>query len=163
MNTRSRTILGLAGWLLVSFVAAAVGGLASARAGTFYQQLSRPDWAPASSVFGPVWTVLYIVMAVAAWLVWRERGFAGARTALGLFLLQLLANALWTWLFFAWRQGALAFGEILVLWILILATMAAFWRVRKLAALLLLPYLAWVSFATALTYAVWQRNPAILG
>ncbi|HYH79769.1 MAG TPA: TspO/MBR family protein, partial [Longimicrobium sp.] len=145
-----------------SFVAAGIGGVASARAGTFYQQLSRPDWAPPASIFGPVWSVLYLLMGVAAWLVWRERGFAGARPALGLFLLQLLANALWTWLFFGWRQGALAFGEILVLWILIVATLVAFWRVRRLAALLLLPYLGWVSFAAFLTYAVWQRNPHLL-
>ena len=155
-------VLGLAGWLLVSFAAAAVGGLASVRAGAFYQQLSRPGWAPPASVFGPVWSVLYLLMALAAWLVWRERGFGGARTALGLFLLQLAANALWTWLFFAWRQGALAFGEILVLWFLIVATLVAFWRVRPTAALLLLPYLGWVSFAAVLTYAVWQRNPLLL-
>ena len=158
----SRQILGLAGWLLLSFAAAAVGGLASIRADTFYGQLSRPEWAPPPSVFGPVWTVLYLLMGVSAWLVWREKGWTGARTALGLFVVQLLANALWTWLFFAWRQGALAFGEILVLWLLILGTMLLFWRVRKLAALLLLPYLAWVSFAAALTYAVWQRNPQLL-
>src|SRR5690606_9592199 len=130
-------ISGLVGWLLLSFAAAGIGALASARSEAFYQQLSRPDWAPPPSVFGPVWSVLYLLMGVAAWLVWRERGFAGARAALGLFLLQLLANALWTWLFFAWRQGALAFGEILVLWVLIVATTVAFWRVRKLAALLL--------------------------
>jgi translocator protein len=156
-------ILGLAGWLLLTFVAAGVGALASVRSEAFYQQLSRPDWAPPPTVFGPVWSVLYLLMGVAAWLVWRERGFSGARTALGLFLIQLLANALWTWLFFAWRQGALAFGEILVLWVLIVATLVAFWRVRRLAALLLLPYLAWVSFAAALTYAVWRRNPVLLG
>ena len=100
--------------------------------------------------------------------MWRTRpdGRVSAerrRRGLQLFVAQLVLNALWTWLFFAWRQGVLAFGEILVLWVLILATMVAFWRVRKLAALLLLPYLGWVSFATALTYAVWQRNPAILG
>jgi tryptophan-rich sensory protein len=158
----SRQILGLAGWLLLSFAAAGLGGLASARAGVFYEQLSRPDWAPPASVFGPVWSVLYLLMGVAAWLVWRERGFAGARTALVLFLVQLLANALWTWLFFAWRLGALAFGEILVLWVLIVTTVVAFWRVRRLAALLLLPYLGWVSFAALLTYAVWRRNPLVL-
>jgi tryptophan-rich sensory protein len=158
----SRQILGLAGWLMLSFAAAAIGGLASARAGAFYQQLSRPEWALAASVFAPVWSVLYVLMGVAAWLVWRERGFARARTALGLFLIQLLANALWTWLFFAWRLGALAVAEILVLWVLIVATVVAFWRVRRLAALLLLPYLGWVSFAALLTYAVWQRNPRLL-
>jgi tryptophan-rich sensory protein len=157
-----KQIFGLAAWLSLSFAAAGVGGLASVRAGSFYQQLSRPDWAPPASAFGPVWSALYLLMALAAWLVWRERGFAGAQIALGLFLVQLVANALWTWLFFTWRQGALAFGEILLLWVLILATIAAFWRVRRLAALLLLPYLAWVSFAALLTYVVWQRNPTLL-
>ena len=161
-RSASQQVLGLVGWLLVSFAAAGVGGIASARAGAFYQELSRPGWAPPASVFGPVWSALYLLMGVAAWLVWRERGVRQARTALGLFLLQLLANALWTWLFFAWRQGGLALGEILVLWVLIVATIVAFWRIRRLAALLLLPYLGWVSFASCLTYAVWQRNPLLL-
>ncbi|HRQ47612.1 MAG TPA: tryptophan-rich sensory protein, partial [Rhodocyclaceae bacterium] len=109
------------------------------------------------------WTVLYLLMGVAAWLVWRERSARKVGIALTLFLVQLGANALWTWLFFAWRLGALAFGEILVLWVLILCTIAVFWRVRPLAGALLIPYLAWVSFATALTFAVWQGNPALLG
>ncbi|HEU0076865.1 MAG TPA: TspO/MBR family protein [Longimicrobiaceae bacterium] len=160
--TSSRQALGFLAWLLVTFAAAAVGGVASAGAGSFYEQLTRPGWAPPASQFGPVWSVLYLLQAVAAWLVWRARGFRGARTALGLFLAQLAANALWTWLFFAWRQGALAFGEILVLWVLIAATLAAFGRVRPLAAALLLPYLLWVSFAAALTFAVWQLNPRLL-
>lgn len=158
----SKQALGLVAWLLLSYMAAAVGGIASANAGSFYEQLSRPNWAPPASLFAPVWSVLYFLQGVAAWLVWRARGFHRARTALGLFVLQLAANALWTWLFFAWRQGALAFGEILLLWILILATAVAFWRVRPWAGALLLPYLLWVSYASALTYSVWQRNPQLL-
>ena len=106
----SAHLLGLAGWLLVAFAAAAVGAVASADAGVFYESLARPPWAPPASLFAPVWTVLYLLMGIAAWLVWRARGFAAARTALTLFLLQLACNALWTWLFFAWRQGAAAFG-----------------------------------------------------
>jgi tryptophan-rich sensory protein len=98
-------------------------------------------------------------MGAAAWLVWREHGFRKASTALSLFLIQLAANALWTWLFFAWRLGALAFAEILILWALILCTLVAFWRVRRIAGALLLPYLAWVTFASALTYEVWRLNP----
>jgi tryptophan-rich sensory protein len=82
---------------------------------------------------------------------------------LKLYAVQLLANALWTWLFFAWRQGLLALAEIVVLWLLIAATMAAFWRYSRLAAVLLLPYLAWVSFAGALNFALWRSNPAVLG
>ncbi|WP_292449307.1 TspO/MBR family protein [Methylibium sp.] len=110
-----------------------------------------------------MWSVLYLMMGVAAWLVWRARGFDGARTALVLFLVQLPANALWTWLFFAWREGGLAFAEILVLWALILGTVLAFWRVRLLAGALLLPYLAWVSFASALNFSLWRLNPGLLG
>ena len=102
-------------------------------------------------------------MGVSAWLVWRAGGFAGARAALLLFIAQLGANALWTWLFFVWRLGALAFAEILLLWAMIVATIVLFWRVSRLAAALLVPYLAWVSFATALTYAVWRLNPVLLG
>ena len=101
-------------------------------------------------------------MGFAAWLVWRVGGFAPARIALTLFLAQLAANALWTWLFFAWQEGALAFAEILLLWALIVCTVVAFWRVRPLAGALLLPYLAWVTFATALTFATWQLNPQLL-
>lgn len=153
----------MAGWLLVTYAAAAIGGLASARSGTFYQQLSRPDWDPPPSVFGPVWTILYLLMAIAAWLVWRDRGFARAGGALGLYLVQLAANALWTWLFFAWQMGSMAFLEILVLWVLIVATIVAFWRIRRSAGLLMLPYLAWVTFAAMLTYSIWQRNPDVLG
>ena len=109
-----------------------------------------------------MWSVLYILMAVAAWLVWREQGFRGAGAALSLFVIQLAANALWTWLFFTWRQGALAFGEILVLWASILATVVAFWRVSPLAGALLLPYLAWVTLASALTWATWRLNTNLL-
>jgi tryptophan-rich sensory protein len=158
----AKQALGLAGWLALSFSAAAVGGIASADAGSFYQQLNRPDWAPPGWLFAPVWSVLYFLQGAAAWLVWRVRGFAGARAALGLFLVQLGANALWSWLFFAWRQGGLALAEILVLWVLLAATVAAFWRVRPLAGALLVPYLLWVTFAGALTYSIWQRNPGLL-
>jgi tryptophan-rich sensory protein len=155
--------VGLAGWLLAVFAAAAVGGLASASAGEFYRDLVRPSWAPPGWLFGPVWSVLYALMGVAAWLVWRARGFAGARSALSVFILQLACNALWTWLFFAWRQGGLAFAEILLLWVLILVTIGLFRRVSAVAAALLLPYLAWVSFATVLTLSTWRLNPGLLG
>ena len=102
-------------------------------------------------------------MAVAAWLVWRVNGFAKARTALSLYLAQLFFNGLWSWLFFGWKQGALALADITLLWVLILATIIRFWSVSPLAGILLLPYLAWVSFATVLNHAVWQLNPLILG
>jgi translocator protein len=154
--------VGLAGWLIASYAAAAVGGIASANADTFYRELARPDWAPPAWLFGPVWTILYFLIGLAAWLVWRARGFSGAPVALGLFCTQLALNALWTWLFFAWQRGALASAEIVLLWVLIAATTVAFWRVVPMAGALLLPYLAWVTYAAALTIAVWQRNPSLL-
>src|SRR5947209_7777190 len=129
--------LGLAGWLVGSFAAGSVGAVASARAAAFYGQLLKPGWAPSAWLFGPVWSMLYVLMAVAAWLVWRQHGFAGARVALRLFILQLIANALWTWLFFALHAGALSLAEILVLWLLIAATIATFWPRQRLAAVLL--------------------------
>ena len=150
----------LAGWLAASFAAAALGAVATRQAPEFYAQLARPDWAPPGWLFGPVWTLLYALMGIAAWRVWRQAGFG---TAIHLFLAQLALNALWSWLFFAWRLGAAAFGEILLLWLLIAATVAAFFRIDRLAAALLVPYLAWVSFAAALTYAVWRANAQLLG
>lgn len=158
-----RQLIGLAGWLAVSFAAGGIGAVASTSAGAFYGSLSRPSWAPPAWLFGPVWSVLYILMGVAAWLVWRTNGLSGAPTALRLFGIQLLANALWTWLFFVWHQGAISLAEIILLWLLIAATVIAFWRLHRLAALLLVPYLAWVSFASALTLSLWRLNPAALG
>ncbi|AVR96708.1 TspO/MBR family protein [Pseudoduganella armeniaca] len=153
----------LAAWLAITFVAAALGAWASRGAPEFYGQLVKPDWAPPAGVFGPVWMLLYLLMGIAAWLVWRLRGWRAAPRTLGLYLAQLAANALWSWLFFGWHLGAAAFFEVLVLWLLVLATTVCFWRARRVAGVLLLPYLAWVSFAGALTYAVWQRNPPLLG
>jgi tryptophan-rich sensory protein len=154
---------GLLVALAVTFLAATAGAVASVDAGAFYSQLDRPGWAPPGWLFGPVWSVLYTLMAVAAWLVWRKVGFPQATVAISLFMTQLVANALWSWMFFAWQSGALAVVEILVLWGLVAATAVAFWRVQRLAALLLVPYLAWVSFAAALTLALWRRNPGLLG
>ena len=158
-----RKLIGFAVWMLVVFSAAALGALASIEAGEFYLQLNRPAWAPPAGVFGPVWTLLYAMMGLAAWLVWREGGWSAQRPALLLFLIQLGFNALWSWLFFAWHRGGLAFAEILLLLALIVATLMLFWRARRSAALLMLPYLLWVSFASILNYAVWQLNPQALG
>jgi tryptophan-rich sensory protein len=154
--------LGLLGWAFLTFIAAAVGAVASVDARAFYAQLAQPSWAPPGWLFGPIWSVLYAAMAVSAWLVWRNRGFGRAGTALTLFIVQLALNALWSWLFFAWHQGGLAFAEVLILWCLIVATIIAFQRINVLAASLLYPYLAWSTFASALTFTVWRLNPGIL-
>jgi tryptophan-rich sensory protein len=156
----SHQLLALLGWLLLVSAAAAVGAIASLNASAFYIELSKPAWAPPAHVFGPVWSVLYLLMGVSAWLVWRSS--RRNAVALVLFLAQLAANAFWSWLFFAWHQGALATMEVLVLLALIAATMRAFWPISRLAVLLLLPYLFWVSFASVLTWSVWQRNQGLL-
>jgi translocator protein len=158
----ARQVIALMGWIALTGAAALIGAVASIDAGAFYAQLARPAWAPPASVFGPVWTVLYVLMAVAAWLVWREAGSAGRAGALTLYVGQLILNALWSVLFFGQHLGLLAFIDILVLLALIVATSIAFWRVRKISAALLVPYLIWVSFASILNYAVWQLNPGLL-
>lgn len=157
-----KQFLGLIGWFVLSFGTSAVGAIASIQAQSFYGQLIQPAWAPPPSVFGPVWTALYALMAIAAWLVWRRGGFSSQRLALSLFLTQLVLNALWSWLFFAWHSGFMAFVDIVLLWCLIVATLVSFWRARPVAGMLLIPYLLWVSFAAALNYTLWQLNPQIL-
>ena len=162
MSPRSRAAQawGLLGWLLAAFAAGAVGAIASVDAASFYAQLQKPSWAPPAAVFAPVWSALYVLMGIAAWLVWRTSRPTGA--AIGVFAAQLVANALWSWLFFAWHRGALAAIEVLVLLALIAATVVAFWRCSRLAAALMIPYLLWVAFASALTWAVWRGNPTLL-
>ena len=151
----------LAGWVVLTATAAALGAFASVHAAEFYARLDRPGWAPPAWLFGPVWSVLYLMMAVAAWRVGRT-AVAGAAPALRLYLAQLTVNALWSWLFFAWHLGAAAFVCIVVLWMMIVATIVLFGRRERLAAMLLGPYLAWVSFAGGLCFSIWQRNPALL-
>ena len=162
-----RSWLALLGWVALAATAGAVGAIASRDARDFYGALAKPAWAPPGWLFGPVWTTLYVLMGVAAWLVWRASPATSAerasrRRGLALFVGQLALNALWTWIFFAWRRGALAFGEIVLLWLAVGITIWHFGRVRPLAAWLLVPYLGWVSFAAALTWAVWQRNSGLL-
>lgn len=160
--TTSRQVAGLAGWLLLALATGALGAIASVNAADFYAQLSRPSWAPPAWLFGPVWTTLFCLMGIAAWLVWRKGGFQAARGALLLFILQLGVNALWSWMFFKWHLGAASFADVVVLWALIIATLIAFRRVSPLAGVLLVPYLAWVSFASALNFACWRLNPGLL-
>ncbi|HEY8485087.1 MAG TPA: TspO/MBR family protein, partial [Longimicrobiales bacterium] len=151
-----RAWIGLAVWLGICYGAALVGSQFTAN--EWYRALDKPSWTPPAWVFGPVWTVLYGTMAVAAWLVWKDRGLAGARPALLLFAVQLALNIAWSWLFFGLHRPGLALVDILALWAAILATLLAFWRVRGLAGALLLPYLGWVTFAAALNYRIWRLN-----
>ena len=151
-----RQILALIGWLVLCFAASGTAVFVST--GGWYAQLQKPSWNPPAWIFGPVWTVLYIMMAVAAWMVWRVGGWRRQGRALGLFLGQWLLNALWTPLFFGLHQPLLAFVEIVALWVVLVATVIAFGRVRRAAAVLLLPYLAWVSFAAVLNFTIWWLN-----
>jgi tryptophan-rich sensory protein len=147
----------LAGWLALAFAAAAMGMFFPP--GAWYASLRKPAWNPPNWIFGPVWTVLYASMAVAAWLVWKRGGFAAQRGALALFAVQLALNAIWSPLYFGLKNPALAFVDIVALWLTLAATIVAFWHVRPAAAALLVPYLAWVSFAAALNFTLWRLNP----
>lgn len=163
MATIGRQILAFIVLIAITFSAAGIGAFASIEAASFYQELQLPRWAPPAWLFGPVWTMLYLLMAVGAWLVWRVDQSKSAQIALLVFILQLLPNALWSWLFFAWKQGALAFANILLLILLVVTTCILFWKISRTAAALLLPYLAWISFAASLNYSVWRLNPELLG
>ena len=156
-NHASRQILALAGWLALCFAASGTAVFVST--GGWYASLHKPSWNQPAWVFAPVWTLLYVMMAIAAWLVWREGGWKAQGRALGLFLLQWLLNALWTTLFFGMHRSGLAFVEISALWLVLATTLVRFWRVRKAAGVLLSPYLAWVSFAAALNFTIWRLNP----
>mgnify|MGYP000953551091 CR=1 FL=1 len=149
-------LLALAGWVLLCFAAAAMGGWFMP--GEWYAKLNKPSWNPPAWVFGPVWTALYLMMAVAAWIVWRQGGWAKQRRPLRIFLVQLALNALWTPLFFGLQRPGLAFAEIVLLWLAIGATLAAFRPVSRTAAWLLVPYLAWVTFAAVLNFTLWRLN-----
>jgi benzodiazapine receptor len=155
-RTRLRSWFGLAGWLALCFGAAAFG--AQFMPGEWYAGLKKPAWNPPSWVFAPVWTALYTMMAVAAWLVWRRGGFRAAELPLALFLLQLFFNALWSPLFFGLKDPALAFLDIVLLWLALLGTVVTFFRQHATPGLLLIPYLAWVTFAATLNFALWRLN-----
>ena len=150
-------------WIGLTFLTAALGGLASARASQFYGALQLPPWAPPASVFGPVWSALYVLMALAAWLVWRHRRTVHGSSSLTLYGMALVPNALWSWLFFNWHLGLWALLDVVVLWMLVALTVGAFWRVRPLFGMLMVPLWAWVTFAGVLNLVVWRTNPALLG
>jgi tryptophan-rich sensory protein len=154
--TPPHRLLVLAAWLLLCFAAASLGAVFTP--GEWYAGLQKPSWNPPGWLFGPVWTLLYTLMAVAAWLVWQQGGWAKQGRALRMFCIQLALNALWTPLFFGLRWPALALAEMVLLWLAIAATLVLFARVRRLAAWLLAPYLLWVSFAASLNFALWRLN-----
>jgi benzodiazapine receptor len=152
--------IGLVVSIAICFLAASIGGFAtsSSVSSVWFVELNKPSWNPPNWIFGPVWSVLYLLMAVAAWLVWKQSGFAKSKFALGWFGLHLLFNILWSVLFFGLQQTGWAAIEILVLLISIAVSIALFYRHSKLAAGLLVPYILWVTFATFLNFTIWSLN-----
>lgn len=164
MENRSSSWLKSAGmlvlFLLICFGVAWTGaqvspGIASSN---WYDQLNKPDWNPPAWLFGPVWTILYTMMAIAAWRIWRKLGFTGGSTELSWFAVQLLLNGLWSQLFFNAQNPGLAFVEILFLLSAIIATTIYFYREDRLAGYLMVPYILWVAFATVLNGTIWIIN-----
>lgn len=157
---RGRQIIRLLLFLLISFAAGGIGSLFTAPAvvsGGWYSTLMKPPWTPPNWLFAPVWSTLYLLMGIAGWLVWRKAG--GLRTAaapMTLFALQLVLNTAWSIIFFGLHQLGLAVLDSALLWFFILLTLISFWQVLPLAGALLLPYLLWVSYATALTVAIYR-------
>ena len=126
----------------------------------WYPALRKPPGTPPSWVFGPVWTMLYVLMAISVWLIWRNYGWAGGRSALLLFFGQLALNAAWSGIFFGARLPGVAFAEIAILWLAILFNLVVFYWLLPLAAYLLLPYLLWVTYASYLNAGIWRMNRA---
>lgn len=148
--------------IVICYSAAFIGAMASVEASSFYQQLIQPSWAPPASVFGPVWSVLFALMAFSVWLVYRQSTSTARQIGLTVFAGQLCLNMFWSWLFFGWKIGSFAFVEVILLWFTIALTMVVFWRVSKVAAVALVPYLAWVTFAAWLNHTLWKLNPHML-
>jgi tryptophan-rich sensory protein len=158
MTTTARWI-GLAVFIAVCLGAGGLGAIATTpEIDGWYRTLAKPNWNPPDSVFGPVWTTLFILMGIAGWLVWKPEGFKAAALPLTLFVVQLALNVTWSWIFFGMHQAGWAFAEIVILWLAIAATAAAFFRSAKAAGWLLMPYLACVSFAAVLNFTIWRLN-----
>ena len=150
------SIIVLIGFVGACLLAARVG--AAYRPGDWYERLAKPRWRPPNWLFPPTWAVLYLTIAVSGWLVWRTSGFEGTPLPLAIYLLQLVLNAAWSPIFFGMRRPDLAFVEIVMLWSSILATIATFYSLSAAAAWLLVPYLAWVTFAGVLNFTIWRLN-----
>jgi tryptophan-rich sensory protein len=124
----------------------------------WYEALNKPSWTPPPWVFGPIWTILYFAMGIAAWLVFVSGGWSRHSSALLLFITQLIFNGVWSLIFFGAHKIGLAFIEIVILWFLVIVTLVLFWRAQKWAGILLIPYLAWLTIAAALNFSIWRLN-----
>lgn len=147
----------LAGFIVACFGVASSG--AFFRPGEWYRSIRKPSWTPPNWLFAPAWTLLYILIAIAGWLVWRKAGFQGAAGAFTIYIVQLLLNAGWSAVFFGLQRIKAGFAEVSLLWLSIAATIAAFAPIDETAALLLVPYLCWVTFAAGLNFAILRLNP----
>jgi tryptophan-rich sensory protein len=156
--SRSRQVAALVGFIGAAFIAGAIGSWATfPNVREWFPLLMKPSWNPPSWVFGPVWTTLYVLMGVAIWRAWRAGGPAATRLV-RLYFVQLFFNALWSVLFFGLKQPAWALADILVLWVLLVWLQAGLWRSDRAAGALWVPYVLWVSFATALNAAIVRLN-----
>ncbi|MEM6783831.1 MAG: TspO/MBR family protein [Bacteroidota bacterium] len=151
-----RDFIVLLGFIVAVALVAATG--AAFKPGAWYAALDKPGWTPPNWLFPVAWSVLYLLIAVAGWLVWREVGFSGASKAFTVYGLQLALNAAWSWLFFGRHDMGLAFLDIVGLWLAIALTMGLFWATKPLAGALLVPYLLWVTYAAALNLTIWRIN-----
>ena len=159
LNERYRDVAGLLAFLVICLGVSVAGGAATASSvGTWYQTLQKPSFNPPNWLFAPVWTALYIMMAIAGWRVWRAHGLRGARAAMALFAVQLALNLAWSFLFFGYRMIGAALIEIILLLMAILVTTVLFWKRDRLAGMLFIPYAGWVDFATILNFALWRLN-----
>jgi translocator protein len=154
-------MLALAGFAAACFAAAMSGGIF--RPGEWYESIAKPSWRPPNWLFGPAWLVLFCLIAVAAWRVWRIAGFDGASLAMAIFFVQLVLNAAWSAFFFGLRRPDWAFYNLVALWLSIAAMIAAYAPIDQTAAWMMVPYLAWVTFAGVLNRTIWRMNPALTG
>jgi benzodiazapine receptor len=162
LSSRGKSLLAFVFFFAVTWLAAVIGILSSQNAPIIYSKIVQPSWAPPAYLFGPVWTTLYCLMAIAAWLVWRQRDRLRVNVCLGVYFVHLIFQAAWSGLFFGLGRADAAMLDIMLLWMLIVWLMLAFWRVDRLAGILMLPYLLWVSFASVLNGALWMLNGGAL-
>ena len=151
---------------LIVFIAACTAAALTGvlfKPGQWYEDLAKPRWRPPNWLFGPAWTILYAMIAISGWMVWKASSWPAVAPAMAIYAVQLLLNAGWTPLFFGLKRPDLAFYELLLLWTSILATIIAFLQISEFAALLLVPYLAWVTFAGALNRSILRLNPDTVG
>jgi len=154
--TTAKKILGLVGWILLCSLAGIFG--AQFEPGTWYQLLNKPAWTPPNWIFPVVWPILYILMGISVWMIWKMKETSLWQTEFTWFFVQLILNALWSWIFFGMHMIGTGLAEILLLWVSILFTTLLFWKRNHTAGILLMPYLAWVSYASALNFAIWHLN-----